>query len=149
MPSGFSLIELIMVMTIISILAAIAVPRYANALARYRADAAANRIVADLNYAREYARSSSKSITVEFKDSQSTVTLGGVPGLNNPAEDWVTNIASEPYHARLFSVNFGGKKNVAFNGYGDPNTGGGVKIAVGSEVRTVVLDADTGKAVVQ
>ena len=43
--------ELVLVMVIVATLAAIAVPRYAQATSRYRADAAARRIAADLSLA--------------------------------------------------------------------------------------------------
>src|SRR5204863_23675 len=55
---AFSLIEITLVLMVMGVLAALAVPRYASALARYRADAAARRIVADLDLARTTARSS-------------------------------------------------------------------------------------------
>src|SRR5690606_27031377 len=62
---GFSLLELVMVLTIIAILAAIATPRYANAMARYRADLAARRIAADLLLAQRLARTESRSRSEE------------------------------------------------------------------------------------
>lgn len=146
---GFSLIELVLVLTIISILAAIAVPRYANSLARYRADAAARRIVADLDYARQFARSSSASVTVQFKTITNRVQLTGVPSLNDPGVDWQVELEHAPYRADLVSADFGGDAVVVFNGYGDPDSGGTAVVSVGSVVKTVVLDPDTGKAVVQ
>ena len=53
---GFSLLEVVLVVAIIAVLAAIAAPRYGRAAGRYRADVAARRIVADLEYARLSAR---------------------------------------------------------------------------------------------
>ena len=53
-------------MAIIVIVAAIATPRYANALTRYRAEAAARRVAADFQLARRTAKSTSSSRTVQF-----------------------------------------------------------------------------------
>ncbi len=138
-----------MVLTIISVLAAIGVPRYANSLARYRADAAARRVVVDLDYARQRARSSSAEVSVHFMFISNIVHLQGVPSQDDPAVDWMTQLGVEPYHADLVSANFAGRSKVVFNGYGDPDSGGSAVLTVGSETRTIVLDPDTGKAVVQ
>ncbi len=146
---GFSLIELVMVMTIISILAAIAVPRYASALSRYRADAAARRIVTDLAYARELARTSSASVAVEVLKVSETLNILGAASIDQPGQGYQTVLSREPYFADVFSADFGTDHKVVFNGYGDADTGGTVVVRVGPESRTVVLNADTGKAGVQ
>ena len=137
---GFSLIELVLVMTIISILAAIAVPRYAGALTRYRADAAARRVVADLGYARSLARTTSTGVEVQVKNDEDSVLLAGVRSMDDPAERWELALDGRPYYAN---------DKLTFDGYGDPDAGGSIVIAVGSEKRTVVLDINTGKAGVQ
>ena len=148
-PRGFSLIELVLVMTIISILAAIAVPRYAEALARYRADAAAKRVVIDLAYAREHARSASANVEVRVQTATNTLTIIGADHIDHSGKDYETDLSSGPYHASIRAVNFGGDGVVRFNGYGEPDSGGTVTLYVGTEQRGVVLDAQTGKAVAQ
>ncbi len=145
---GFSLIELVLVMTIISVLAAIAVPRYAGALARYRADAAARRVVADLGYARSLAKTTSANVEIQIRNDQDSVLLTGVRSLDDPAAHWVLALAGRPYYADIVSNDFPTSK-LTFDGYGDPDAGGSIVIAVGSEKRTVVLDINTGKAGVQ
>jgi prepilin-type N-terminal cleavage/methylation domain-containing protein len=147
--SAFSLIELVLVLTIISILAAVAVPRYAGALSRYRADAAARRVVADLSYARQAARSSSTSVTVMFKTLQDRIEMESVQDLDDSSSAWVTDLGGRPFRADLVSADFSGIKKVVYDGYGQPDSGGFVVLAVGSETRTVVVDPDTEKAGVQ
>jgi len=146
---GFSLIELVMVITIISILAAIAVPRYAGALARYRADAAAQRIIADLDYARELARSTSTTVEVRVKSAADKVKIMSAPDLKDPTDVYTTLLAEAPYRADIVSRDFGGDSIIYFDGYGNPDSGGSTVITVGSETRTITLNADSGKAVVE
>ena len=148
--SGFSLIELVLVLAIISVLAAIAVPKYANSLARYRADAAARRMAADLNYARQHARSTSASVTVWVRPSNNNVKIIDVPDPDQPASlHTTTPLADAPYHAEIVSSDFGGDVLIIFDGYGYPDSGGSAVVTVGAESRTVVLNPDSGKAVVQ
>jgi prepilin-type N-terminal cleavage/methylation domain-containing protein len=147
---GFSLIELVLVMTIIAVLSAIAVPRYADALARYRADAAANKIVADLGYARKLARSTSTSVSVRINPNMDQLRLIDIPDPDFPGRlHTTTELWNRPYHAKVTSSNFGGDLKIIFDGYGVPDSGGTAVLTVGSETRTIVLDPDTGKAVVQ
>ncbi|MEZ6193024.1 MAG: hypothetical protein R3C45_17265, partial [Phycisphaerales bacterium] len=126
----------------------IAVPRYANALARYRADAAAKRIIADLSYARELARSSSARSQVEIKPGSDQIHISGIPNPDGGG-DWLTYLSRGPYYADITNVSFNGDTTVKFDGYGSPNFGGKIIVRVGSEIRTITLSADTGKAVVQ
>ena len=63
---GLTMIELIVVVLLIGIITAVAAPRFADAVVRYRADAAAKRVAADLEFARRIAKTSGKSQTVTF-----------------------------------------------------------------------------------
>src|SRR5437762_6551307 len=63
---AFSLIEMVLVLTIIAIASAIAVPRYVGSIARYRAETAARRVAADLALAASHAADSGKTQSVVF-----------------------------------------------------------------------------------
>jgi len=67
--SGISLVELVITMLILGILASVAAPRYFDAVARFRVEAAAKRIAADLNLTREAAISKGVAESVNFYDS--------------------------------------------------------------------------------
>ncbi len=144
---GFSLIELILVLTIISVLSAIAVPRYAQALSRYRADAAAQRVVADLRFARELARTKSQSVRVMFNLSSDRVGVNSAESLDNPDEVWRTELADRPYRADLTGTSFNSHW-MEFDGYGSPTANGKIMLTVGSEARCILVNADTGQVTV-
>ena len=83
---GLSLLELVIVVAIIAALAAIAMPRYANAIAQQRVDGAAQRIVLDLALAQQRARHSSTTQTVLFEVSKSEHKLDGMQDLDHPGK---------------------------------------------------------------
>lgn len=146
---GFSLFELCLVLAIIATVVAIAAPRYADSIARYRADLAARRIVADLDLARTKAYASSSTVTVKFDVEADVVWLVGVRGMEGADSEYVVRLAEAPYHARLVYADFGNTPALNFDGYGVPSSGGYVIVQVGQVRKTLKLDADTGKVVVQ
>jgi prepilin-type N-terminal cleavage/methylation domain-containing protein len=146
---GFSLLELILVLAIIVTFAAMAAPRYGIASARYRADHAARRVAADLRQAQAHAKATSASCTVSFSTATEKYQLLNVPSFDGGPGDYTVDLAADPYRANLVAAGFGGTGQVIFDGWGLPDNGGTVVVAVGSEQRKIVLDAETGQASVQ
>lgn len=144
-PRGFSLVELTLVVAILAVVTAMALPRFANSLTRYRLDAAARRIAADLELARQAAQQTSASRTVTFSPPN-TYRLQNVKALDSQATDYDVDLRLEPYHAQIVSADFNGDAVVVFNGHGVPDSGGTVVIQVGTDQKTIVLDPDTGQA---
>lgn len=145
---GYSLVELLMVLGIISVIAAIAVPRYGNAASRYAAEAAAKRIAADLTQARELAKAASASYTVNFQTATASYDFGPSGALITDPAVQVVSLDREPYVVGIASVSFGGDATVVFNGYGVPDSGGTVQIKRGTREYLVTLSATTGRSVV-
>lgn len=152
---GFSLLELVMVLTIIAILAAIATPRYASAMARYRADLAARRIAADLLLAQRIARTESRSRTVQFDMEHCQYELINVSNPDQPQKPYLVNLTDPPYQASQLKVqatkhNRGGNNKTAtnlaitFNGFGVPDDQYTIAVQSGAITRTVIVHADTG-----
>jgi len=141
---AFSLLEVVLVLALIGIVAAIAVPRHASALARYRAESAARRIAADLEYARSLAESSSSHQIIVFDTAADTYTLVGRSDPDDPGQTYTVVLDESPYHATLAAAGFGGTAKVAFDGFGMPSAGGAVQIQVGPYAYTVSVDAESG-----
>src|SRR3954451_11139261 len=77
---AFSIFELVIVCFIMSILAAVAGPKFYDSLLFHRVESAARRVKADLELARSQARLSSASQTITFVNS--VYTLANVKSLD-------------------------------------------------------------------
>ncbi|MFT3785695.1 MAG: GspH/FimT family pseudopilin [Tepidisphaeraceae bacterium] len=144
--SGFSLLELVLVVTIVGTFAAIAVPRYNNSLIRYRVDSAAQRIVNDFEYARTQAMSRSRAQLVVFDLTAEAYVLPNVEGLSAQSESYRVKLGADPYRVDLASASFGGSNAVTFDLFGKPSNSGTVVVQIGTTKRTISLSATTGKA---
>ena len=142
---GFSLVELVLTTVIIAAVAAVAMPRYASALSRFESAAAARRVIAEVDRARQRARAASRTVTVRFDPDADTVRTLGLAGLDDPQAVAAADLAAGPYHVDLIAANFGGTTNLTFDGYGRPAAGGTVTLTRGGLTRVVTVDA-RGKA---
>ena len=134
---------------IIGLVAAMAVHRYGEAQARYRADAAAQRVVANLENAQTQAASSSGDITVWFRVYLDIFEITANASADNAELIYQTHLSEDPYFCDITEADFGGNHFVVFDGFGKPNTGGTATLEVGGLTRTITLDPDTGKATLQ
>ncbi len=146
---GFSLLEVVLVAAIVAILAAMAVPRYGSASARYRIDVTAGRVAADLRLAQLHARAASSSRTVCFDPATEEYLLSDVPAPDGASGNYRVALSSEPYRADLVSADFSGAAQLVFDGWGLPNSGGTIVVATGSQQRTITIDGTTGLVSVQ
>lgn len=146
---GFTLVELTLTLIIVGLVAAIGVPRYANALTRYKADAAAHRVVADIQHAQAHAKANSANTTLWFRVNTDRVSIPSMPSLDNPSETYLTKLDDEPYRTNLTAAAFDGDEYLIFDGYGRPDSGGSLTLRCGGNQRVITVDLDTGEASIQ
>ncbi len=148
--SGISYVEITVVVLILAILAAAAMPKYAEAQVRFRLDMAARRIVADLATAQARARATSSTQSISFKTSAegNSYSIDGVQDPDRPDKNssYMVSLGAPPYQVTMSLADFGGAEKLAYNGYGLPLCGGSVVISAGRYTKTITIDADTGIA---
>jgi Tfp pilus assembly protein FimT len=166
--AGFSLFELILVTAIITVIGAIAAPRFGGAHARYRADLAAWRIATDIAYTQTVARRNSATQEIVFDTASDSYTLPGVKDIDYPATDYTVNLSDTKYGVDLVSVSFENALAyistdcMSFSMWGGPQSGcpthggsiapltdGSVVITLGSESRTITIAPVTGTVSIQ
>jgi prepilin-type N-terminal cleavage/methylation domain-containing protein len=141
-PRAFSLIELVMVVLIISVLAGVAVPRYARAQARFRADAAAARLATDLARLAAEARAASAPRQVLFDAGSKAYRAPTSTRPGTAIVGYSVVLADNPYRATSLAASFSGAAEVTFSPFGVPTAAGSIVIKCGDEIRVVSITAD-------
>ncbi|HVJ66577.1 MAG TPA: GspH/FimT family pseudopilin [Caulifigura sp.] len=136
-----------MAVLIMGILAASAVPRFAEALTNARVTTAAQRIAADLRYLRCQAITSSATQQVTFVVAQNRYTLVNVKSIDRPTVDYSVDL-DDLFGAWLQSATLGGNGILKFDMHGQPDSGGTITISCGSSTRTITVRAITGETTI-
>lgn len=143
---GSTALELICAIAIIGIFAAAGMPRFASAIAARRADAAARRLTADIEWLRSTARISSTSQSMTFDMAGNTYALAGFTDPDFPGKAYSVALTAGSYKAKFVSVNLGGGSTLSFNGYGIPSAAATIVVQSGRSSRTVTIDGTTGSS---
>ncbi len=153
---AFSIFEMAIVVFILGVVTSIAVPRFANALAHQRLEAAVRRAIVDLKLAQRRARSTTtshrivftlpRSYRMQFYDGDS---WEAVPHPDHPGQAYVVSLSGEPYNVSISKADFGGDLVIVFDGYGVPDSGGTLRISSGEYEREMTLNEETGRAEVE
>jgi prepilin-type N-terminal cleavage/methylation domain-containing protein len=146
---GYTLMEMVTVLAIITIIGAMAAPRWGSSVARARVNAAVQRITADLNAASVQARATSKPVTLIFNTAKVDYTISNARTLDLRVASYAVELDEEPYLVRLDSVDFGGGKTLTFNACGEADLDGSIVLSAGSFQRTIKFYANTREAIVQ
>lgn len=143
--SGATLPELVITLMILSVMAAIAIPRLSNARRRARLELAARRVSTDLRFVRQQSIGQKRTCGIAFdtagqayerfriRDDGSRETLRTVEFGRPPHEN-----------IRIQQADFGGATEVRFSPLGIPDASGTVTLTDGVEKVVLTLDAATG-----
>lgn len=143
--TGYTVMELVCALGIIAVFAAAGTPKFAKAICARRADAAARRVAADMEWLRSTARTTSTSQSMTFNTSASSYSLASFTNPDAPGTAYAVALADGTYKSQLVSVNVGGSGSVlTFNGYGLPVAAATIVVKSGTTSRTIAVDATTG-----
>ncbi len=136
--SGFSLIELIMIIALIGILAAIVAPKLLQTNV-FSLDGASAMITADIRHAQELAMSTHDDKDVVFTQNSSSYTV-------ETKDDGVDKTVDLPSWTTITSASV----TFTFNPLGEPTVGGGssVTISAGGSSKTITVESYTGRVTV-
>jgi prepilin-type N-terminal cleavage/methylation domain-containing protein len=144
--SGFSLAEVVIVMAIMAILAAIAIPRFAAAAQNSIADLAARRLAADLRLAQAQAIQTQQQQSVVIATDGYSYTIPGMAHPDHPAKPFVVLLGDAPYRgAWISAVNLGGSRILTFDRFGGPSASGTIAVTAASRTRTVRVASGAGR----
>ena len=173
-PRGFSLVEMVLTIVMLSILASVAYPKISGLLSTTRGGAAAQKLLTDIRYTQRIAMAREKLYGIEFDVNLeryrvfdvSTGTNEADPFTGNPGvagQSWssgfVVNYPSHPELSgvTLTSTNFdvpGTGNQLRFDSLGRPRnaasalfvSAGSVALSSGGYSRTITVQPDTGYA---
>ncbi len=146
---GYTLIELLLVVAIAAVLGAIAIPRYSNATAAYRAHIAAKRIAADIALIQARARATNATTSMAFTVTTSSYTLPSEKSLASSTATYVVDLTQSPYFATVTSFSFSNSTTLQFNGYGMPSSSGRIVVQSGATTKTITVDGVSGTTTIQ
>ena len=144
---AFTLVELLIVVLIMSIVAAAAAPAFLDSLLFHRVESAARRVKADLEMARQTARLTSAAQPVTFANSSYTVG-NTTKSLDDPHAQYLVDLTAPPFELDTVAADFAGGQSVTFDGYGTPSSSGTVVLTTKNHQCTVALDGTTGEVTI-
>lgn len=146
---GFTLVELVLVIVIMSIVMAIAQPKLASFLINDRVRRAGERVAMDLRLAQSEAIKQQTIVTVTFDATNDSYTLTGLSPDSTGATTRTVNLASDSsYRSHVSDVDFDNGSVLKFDSFGVPDNGGTFVLSVGRMFCTITVDAATGRPTV-
>tara|TARA_Y100000994_G_C15514317_1_gene368890 strand:- start:185 stop:679 length:495 start_codon:yes stop_codon:yes gene_type:complete len=147
--SGFSLMELVIVIVLIAIFATIAATRTRDGLSTIREQIAIDQVTSDIDLIRSMAFGMHDTLTIVFSEDQESYTIfNGPDNLRSPVQDYPNSesgvISLDNSNLRevdIVAVDFNGTSELQFLPLGDIKSGGSISI----NNKTITILPVTGK----
>ena len=147
--SGFSLMELIVVIVLIAIFATIAMTRTRTGLSTIREQIAIDQVTSDIDLVRSMAFGMHETMTIVFSIDQDSYSIyKGPNGSRTAVEDYPNSdngvISLDNSNLRevdLQAANFNGSSELQFLPLGEPKQGGSITL----NTKTISVEPVTGK----
>jgi Tfp pilus assembly protein FimT len=136
--------ELMVVLLVMGIVAAVATPSFYSSLQYHEIETAARRMVLDLEHVRHAARIKSQPQTLTFTNNTTYTLSPGIANLDGSGEAYSVDLSEAPYSLEDVTLNLGGATEISFDGYGNASVGGTIVLELGNQTRTVSLNNSNG-----
>lgn len=140
---AFTIFELMIVVLLIGILTAAAIPRFREGITKSSLNAACERVATDLKYARKHAETISNIVTMDLNvNPGNEYEITGLADISNIHQQYKVELDKSPYHSKIISANFDGEPVAEFTEFGMPASSGIVVLQSGGYQRSVELSAN-------
>lgn len=147
--AGFSMIEMVIVVAIIAIAAAIAVPRFADAGSGRRLTAAKRTLESDVQLAKRLARTGGGAYTLGFYPDQNMYVIIEGTEIKREAVVFTRDFDDEPFKLEISGTSLGASAFVVVTPYGELVDSFTVKIRDrGTEIPIAFAGRDKGSVAV-
>jgi len=155
--SGFTIVEMIIVIALLSIIAAVGIPNYLNWLPDIRLKAAARNVKSDMMLAQQRAIRENASVAIVFSPGGNSYTVFVDNGAGGAApNDWDRTGTEElmkteamPTAVVMDLAAFGVDQRVRFNGRGLPDQSGVVQLSNTKNIIRRINLSVVGRATIQ
>jgi prepilin-type N-terminal cleavage/methylation domain-containing protein len=147
---GFTMVEVIIVLLILGIVSAVAVPALNSSLDEMKLDGAAREVVSAIYYAQSIAIKEGVQHGVKFflEVEQFKCIRQGNTILNpHDKKPYIVDFKAEGHlkGVNVVNANFGGIQRVAFNSLGEPISGGTIVLGYAGLQKTINVSLPLGK----